>query len=97
MDKKRNDNSVSVFIRLIPESVQHEIINEDGERTVNQAGYRRLVSYIEANKGRDVDKQAIRIKRLCADFEADYIVLDSRNGGILLYDRLAKVLYDEER
>lgn len=31
------------------------------------------------------------------DFEADYVVLDTRNGGILTYDRLAKVLYDEDR
>ena len=40
-----------------------------------------MVSYIEANKGRDVDKQALRIKQLFADFDADYVVLDSRNGG----------------
>ena len=25
------------------------------------------------------------------------MVLDTRNGGILTYDRLAKVLYDEDR
>ena len=31
------------------------------------------------------------------DFDADYLVLDTRNGGLLVYDRLAKVLYDEER
>ena len=97
VDKRRNDNSVSVCLRLIPETTQNEVVNEDGERTVTQTGFRRMVSYIEANKGRDVDKQAIRIKRLFADFEADYVVLDSRNGGILLYDRLAKVLYDDER
>lgn len=97
VDKQRNDNSVSICMRLIPETIQHEIINEDGEHVVSQMGYRRLVSYIEANKGRDVDKQAIRIKRLFDDFDADYLVLDTRNGGILLYDRLAKVLYDEDR
>ena len=81
VDKKRNDNSVFVCIRLIPESTKYETINEDGEHIVSQSGYRRLVSYIEANKGRDVDKQALRIKQLFADFDADYVVLDSRNGG----------------
>ena len=97
VDKKRNDNSVSACIRLIPETVQYETVNEDGERVMAQSGYRRMMSYMEANKGGDVDKQAVRIKQLFADFEADYVVLDSRNGGILLYDRLAKVLYDEAR
>ena len=62
-----------------------------------KSGYRRIPSYIEANPGSDVDKQAIRIKQLYYDFEADYVVLDTRNGGILTYDRLAEVLYDEDR
>ena len=59
--------------------------------------YRRIVPYLEANPGSDVDRQAIRIKQLFYDFEADYVVLDTRNGGVLVYDRLAKVLYDEDR
>lgn len=92
VDKKKNDNSVSACIRLIPETVKAE-----GDERTAVSGYRRKLSYIEANKGGDVDKQAIRIKRLFTDFEADYLVLDLRNGGVTLYDRLAKVLYDEER
>lgn len=94
VDKSRNDNSVSVCIRLIPETTKYE---SEGEHVITKTGYRRMISYIEANKGGDVDKQAIRVKQLYSDFEADYVVLDTRNGGILLYDRLAKVLYDEDR
>lgn len=60
-------------------------------------GYRRIVCGMESIQGGEGDMQAIKIKQLYADFDADYCVLDARNGGILIYDRLARVLYDEER
>lgn len=97
VDKKNNDNSVFTCIRLLPESVEYKSNRNDSVVRELKQGYRRIVPYIEANKGTDIDKQAIRIKQLFTDFQADYIVLDTRNGGILLADRLAKVLYDEER
>lgn len=93
----KNDNSSFTFIRALPESVTYESNNIDGKKIEVQSGYRRILSYIEASPGRDIDRQAIRIKQLFYDFEADYLVLDLRNGGIAVYDRLAKVLYDEER
>ena len=93
----KNDNSCFTCIRALPESVTYESRNIDGKSIEVKNGYRRLPPYIEANPGSDVDKQAIRIKQLYYDFDADYVVLDTRNGGLLVYDRLAKVLYDEER
>src|SRR5690606_9225121 len=35
--------------------------------------------------------------QLYEDFEADYIVVDARNGGVQIIYNLGKVLYDEER
>lgn len=93
----KNDNSCFTCIRALPESITYESSNIDGKTIEIKSGYRRIPSYIEANPGSDVDKQAIRIKQLYYDFEADYVVLDTRNGGILTYDRLAEVLYDEDR
>ena len=93
----KNDNSCFTLIRALPESVTYESRNIDGKTVEIKSGYRRIPPFIEACPGSDVDKQAIRIKQLYYDFEADYVVLDTRNGGILTYDRLAKVLYDEER
>lgn len=93
----KNDNSAFICIRALPESVTYESHSIDGKSIKVENGYRRIPSYIEANPGSDVDKQAIRIKQLYYDFDADYVVLDTRNGGLLVYDRLAKVLYDEER
>ncbi len=91
VNKQRNDNSVFSCLRLLPETVK---MRGDSETT---RGYRRVCPYIEARPGGDVDEQAIRIKQLFYDFEADYVVLDTRNGGVFAYDRLAKVLYDEDR
>lgn len=93
----KNDNSCFTCIRALPESITYESRNIDGKSIEIKNGYRRIPPYIEANPGSDVDKQAIRIKQLYYDFDADYVVLDTRNGGLLVYDRLAKVLYDEER
>lgn len=93
----KNDNSCFTCIRALPESITYESNNIDGKSLEIKNGYRRILSYIEASPGSDVDKQAIRIKQLFYDFEADYIVLDTRNGGLMVYDRLAKVLYDEDR
>ena len=93
----KNDNSCFTCIRALPESMTYTSENIDGKVVEVKNGYRIIVPYIEANPGSDVDKQAIRIKQLYYDFEADYCILDTRNGGILTYDRLAKILYDESR
>lgn len=93
----KNDNSCFSFIRALPESISYESENIDGKKIEVKNGYRRIVPYIEASPGSDVDKQAIRIKQLYYDFDCDFLVLDTRNGGLMVYDRLAKVLYDEDR
>ena len=97
VDKKENDNSVFSCMRLLPESTEYRNQTSEGNSISIKQGYRRLLPYLESSKGGDVDRQAIRIKQLYDDFDADYVVLDVRNGGILIYDRLAKILYDEDR
>ena len=93
--RKGNDNSVFSCMRLLPESTTY--VKDDSEEVQLNNGYRRIVPYIESVQGGDVDRQAIRIRQLFNDFEADYIVLDTRNAGIAIYDKLAKVMFDEER
>lgn len=78
VEGKQNDNSVYSCIRGIPESLTYETENADIE--VKQ-GYKRQYSYIESNQLGDTTKQAIRIRQLYDDYEADYIVIDTRNGG----------------
>lgn len=90
----QNDNSVYSCIRGIPESMTYESENNTVE--VKQ-GYRRQYPYIESNQIGDTTLQAVRIRQLFEDFNADYIVLDCRNGGLQILYSLQKVLYDEER
>lgn len=94
VEGKQNDNSVYSCIRGIPESLTYETENADIE--VKQ-GYKRQYSYIESNQLGDTTKQAIRIRQLYDDYEADYIVIDTRNGGLQTLYSLGKTLYDEER
>lgn len=90
----KNDNSIFTCIRALPESTTHTLADKSLE--INK-GYRRQVCYIESIQGGDIDRQSLRIRQLFEDFEADYIVLDMRNAGVAVYDRLAKVMYDDER
>lgn len=91
---KKNDNSIFSCIRLVPENQVYE--SENGRLEVKR-GYRRMLPYLEPIQGGNVLHQARRIRQLYEDFEADYIVLDFRNGGSAIYDLLASPMYDEER
>lgn len=94
IENKGNDNSVFSCIRALPESSSYKTNGRDVEV---KKGYRRQVSYIEHRQGGELEKQAIRVRQLYEDFDADYIVLDGQNNGLGIYEYLAKVLYDEER
>lgn len=95
IQKKGNDNSVFVCMRLLPETKRYERL--DMADLEISGGYRRIVPYIESVQGGDTTMQARRIRQLYEDFEGDYICLDTRNAGIAIYDALARVMYDEER
>lgn len=95
VEGKQNDNSVFTCIRAIPETLTYQ--KENSEELEIKQGYRRLYPYIESGQLGDTTKQAIRIRQLYDDFEADYIVVDARNGGVQVIYALGKILYDEER
>ena len=63
---KENDNSILGCIRLLPTT----------------KGYEREVSYMESHQGENTVSQALRIKQLYHDFNADYIVLDLQQVGV---------------
>lgn len=91
---EENDNSAYVCVRAIPEAITYD--NGGSELEIKQ-GYRREYSYIEAPKGGDTMLQTIRIRQLFEDFDADYFVLDARNGGAQIVMNLGKVIFDDER
>ena len=59
--------------------------------------YERQEVYIESCQGVPLEQQAIRMRQLMEDFEANYLVIDARTFGITIFDELGKVLYDQER
>jgi len=76
-----NDNTIITCIRGLPTA----------------KGYVREYVYMESEQGEHTGKQALRIKQIYHDFEADYIVLDLQNVGIAIFERLAVVTKDDER
>lgn len=91
----KNDASVYLCMRLIPEISEHK--TSDGKSTEVKHGYRKIVPYIESHEGMATMDQAVRIRELYEDFQADYIVLDIRSAGISVIQNLSKILYDENR
>lgn len=76
-----NDASIFTMIRLIPDGNQ----------------YIRYVVDIESCEGIHSETQALRLKQLYDDFEADTIVMDTAGNGIGIYDSMAKTQYDADR
>ena len=77
----KNDNSVYTLIRLIP----------------NGRKYKRYIVNMEAYNGMEGEKQAIRIKQIFYDFEADYIIIDTNGLGTTVWSYMQKANYDSER
>jgi Terminase large subunit, T4likevirus-type, N-terminal len=77
----KNDTTAFTLMRLLP----------NGEE------YRRDVVYIESLQGQNSEIQAIRLKQLYYDFEADYVAMDTNGVGMAVFDSCTKILYDKAR
>jgi hypothetical protein len=78
---KANDLSITSCIRLNPTS----------------KGYMRDLSYMESYPGINMSLQALRVRQIFHDFNADYLVIDIANAGISLYNDLGRLIRDDER
>lgn len=107
IEKKKNSFDIKKLpreIRIVTVDVSM-VSGKDNDNTSidciralqNGDSYERQVVYIETMNGGNTFDQAIRIKQIFYDFDADYLVLDTYNAGISLFDVLGRVLYDEER
>lgn len=81
MGGQENDNTIFTCMRLLPD----------------KNGYLRQVPYIESLNGQHTETQAIRLKQIYNDFQADYVIMDTQGNGLSLYDDCARILYDQER
>lgn len=76
-----NDNSSYLLMRMIPD----------------RGKFKRYVVHIESHNGMKPKAQAIRIKQLFYDFEADWIILDTVGVGESVWEYIQESNYDEER
>jgi len=58
--------------------------------------YTNNIVYTEANEGWRTEQEALRIRVLFEEFDCDYIVLDTRNVGLSVFDALANDMPDPE-
>lgn len=77
----KGDNTVYTLCRLIPKGQE----------------YIKQIVYIEHQNNAHAELQAIRLKQLYEDFDADVAVLDVMGVGMNLYDSCSKIIYDQER
>lgn len=77
----KNDNSIYTCMRLIP-------MNDE---------FVRQVVHIESYNGMSSEKQAVRLKQLFEDFDADKIIIDSQALGQTVFQELHKNNWDDER
>lgn len=78
----KNDASSICLTQLIP---------------LSNRQYQRNVLYLETMDGGHGQTQAIRLKQLYDDLDADYVVIDTNGVGLTVFDQLVQDLYDEER
>ena len=78
---KSNDLTILSCVRLIP----------------GRLGYDRELLHMEAHSGVSTTNQALRIKQIFFDFESDFLVLDTQNIGLGVFEQLGKAITDEER
>lgn len=78
---RENDNTIITCARLFP----------------GRKGYQTDNVYMESHKGKNTMEQALRIKQICHEFDANALVLDAGGVGIGIYDALSAVTKDEVR
>jgi hypothetical protein len=78
---RTNDNTIIVCARLFP----------------TRKGWQTEICYMESHNGRNTNIQALRIKQISEEFQANTLVLDVANAGTPLFDVLSSITKDEVR
>ena len=76
-----NDNTIITCARLFP----------------SKKGWLTEITYLESHNGKNTFLQALRVKQIYNEFQADTLVLDIANAGISVFDALSSVTKDEIR
>ena len=82
--KNGKNDATSVFINSM-------LLNDNGGRS------RKRIFYTQNYEGLRVEDQALRIRRLAADYDVDWLIIDCRGLGLPVVDLLMADMYDSER
>lgn len=80
--KGKNNDATSIFINQL-------LLNDNGRST-------NKIVYGENNEGYRTEEQALRIRQLFQEYDADALVIDSRGVGLPIVDALMADIYDPE-
>lgn len=81
--KTANNDATSVFVNQM-------LLNENGSRATKN------IVYTKNYEGLRAEEQALKIRRLFAQYDADWLVIDCRGLGLPLVDLLMADMYDPE-
>lgn len=75
-----NDNSVYTLLRMLP----------------SENGYINEVVWVESHNGKSPEYQAMRLKELYQEFNADKIIMDTNGNGIAVFKEMQKANYNDD-
>ena len=79
--KTANNDATSVFVNQM-------LLNENGSRAIKN------IVYTQNYEGLRAEEQALEIRRIAAQYDADWLVIDARGLGLPLVDALMSDMYD---
>lgn len=82
--KSSNNDATSIFVNQM-------FLSDSGSRAVKN------IVYTQNNEGLRVEEQALVIRRLFADYDGDWLVIDARGLGLPVVDLLMSDMYDPDR
>lgn len=81
--KTSNNDASSVFVNQM-------MLNDNGRRAIKN------IVYTQNYEGLRAEEQALEIRRIAAQYDADWLVIDARGLGLPLVDALMSDMYDPE-
>ena len=81
--KAANNDATSVFVNQM-------MLNDNGRRAVKN------IIYTQNYEGLRAEEQALEIRRIAAQYDADWLIIDARGLGLPLLDLLMSDMYDPE-
>lgn len=88
---------ISVDVAMRGGSTTDNTIISCGRLFPASKGWLTEVVYMESHHGKRTDDQALRIKQIFKEFQADFLILDVANAGISIFDDLSSITKDETR